>query len=74
MQLIAKIVGKIILDMFPGCNIGEAINRYSKLLLSRVEFKMRNKIDYDDDVEIYVFLKSFSDKIAEEIDKGGKND
>ncbi|MEG8946629.1 hypothetical protein [Rosettibacter firmus] len=70
MEITAKILGKLLLDMFPESdNAFEAIDKYSTLLYNRIMLKDKAMIDYKDELELFIFLNGYKSKIAEMVHK-----
>lgn len=70
MEMLARIVGNIIQDIIPDAeNPYEAIDRYCSMLYKRIKLKDNAGIDYEQDLELYLFLNGYKSKIAEIVHK-----
>lgn len=66
MEMLARMVGKILMDVVPEAdNAFEAIDSYSSILYKRIKLKDQANIGYTDDLELYLFLNGYKSKIAE---------
>lgn len=66
MEMLTRIVGNIIMDIVPDAdNPYEAIDRYCATLYKRIKLKGDVGIDYESDLELYLFLNGYKSKIAE---------
>ncbi|GIV45772.1 MAG: hypothetical protein KatS3mg036_0590 [Ignavibacterium sp.] len=70
MEMLARIVGSIMMDVIPEAdNAYEAIDRYSAILYKRIKLKDNAGIDYERDLELFLFLNGYKSKIAEIVHK-----
>lgn len=66
MEMLARVVGNMIQDIIPDAeNPYEAIDRYCAMLYKRIKLKDNAGIDYESDLELYLFLNGYKSKIAE---------
>ncbi len=66
MEMLARIVGNMIQDIIPDAdNPYEATDRYCAMLYKRIKLKDNAGIDYEQDLELYLFLNGYKNKIAE---------
>ncbi|MEP0860589.1 MAG: hypothetical protein HRF52_04025 [Ignavibacterium sp.] len=66
MEMLARVVGNMIQDIIPDAeNPYEAIDRYCAMLYKRIKLKDNAGIDYENDLELYLFLNGYRSKIAE---------
>ncbi|AFH47813.1 Hypothetical protein IALB_0099 [Ignavibacterium album JCM 16511] len=70
MEMLARIVGSIMMDVIPEAdNAYEAIDRYCAILYKRIKLKDNAGIDYERDLELFLFLNGYKSKIAEIVHK-----
>jgi hypothetical protein len=70
MEMLARVVSNMIMDIIPDAdNSYEAIDRYCMMLYKRIKLKDNAGIDYESDLELYLFLNGYKSKIAEIIHK-----
>lgn len=70
MEMLARVVGNMIQDIIPDAdNPYEAIDRYCSMLYKRIKLKDNAGLDYEQDLELYLFLNGYKSKIAEIVHK-----
>lgn len=70
MEMLARVVGNMIQDIIPDAeNPYEAIDRYCAMLYKRIKLKDNAGIDYENDLELFLFLSGYKSKIAEIVHK-----
>lgn len=70
MDLFAKMIGNILMDMLPDAeNAFEAIDRYSSILYKRLMLKENAGIDNSCELDLYLFINGYKSKIAEMVYK-----
>lgn len=70
MELLAKLIGNVMMDIVPEAdNAYEAIDLYSQRLYKRIQVKEKAQIDSREDLELYLFINGYKSKIGELVHK-----
>lgn len=70
MQLLINILASMIMDVEPEAdNAYEALDKYCRRLYKRIRLKDNSGIDYQSDLELYLFLNGYKSKIVEIVHK-----